>query len=84
MSLLAIIKLLEKHLADGTIPSGLRIHGVKAKGPYAETLQVKFDEIISKEQFKLLDAATNSLRADVIVHQEVIQEREKDIDGTFK
>jgi len=82
-SLLARIKLLEKHLVDGTIPSGLRIHRVKAKGPDAETLQVKFDEIISEAQFKLLDAATDSLRADVKVHQEAIQEREKDIDGTI-
>ena len=74
LSLLAKIKLLQKHLADGTIPSGLRIHRVKAKGPDAETLQVKFDEIISEAQFKLLDALADSLRANVKVHQEAIQE----------
>ena len=80
---MARIKLLEKHLADGTTPSGLRIHRVKAKGPNAETLQAKFDEIISEAQFKLLDAATDSLRADVAIQQEAIQEQEKDIDGTI-
>jgi len=74
LSLLAKIKLLQKHLADGMIPSGLRIHRVKAKGPDAETLQVKFDEIISEAQFKLLDALADSLRANVKVHQEAIQE----------
>jgi len=83
VSLLARIKLLEKHLADSTIPSGLWIHRVKAKGPDAETLQVKFDEIISEAQFKLLDSATDSLCDDVKVHQEAIQEREKDINGTI-
>jgi len=57
---LARIKLLEKHLADGTFPSGLQIHRVKAKGPDAETLQVMFDEILSEAQFKLLDATTAS------------------------
>ena len=48
-----------------------------------ETLQVKFDDIISQTQSKHLDAATNSLYADVKVHQEGIQEGEKDKGGTI-
>jgi len=82
-SLLARIKLLEKHAADGTIPSGLRIQRVKAKGQDAETLQAKFDAIIREAEFKLLDAATDSLRVDVEVRREAILERERDIDGTI-
>ena len=80
---MARIKLLEKHAADGTIPSGLRIQRVKGKGQDAETLPAKFDAIIREAEFKLLDAATDSLRVDVEVHGETIQEREKDIDGTI-
>ena len=71
-SLLARIKLLEKHAADGTTPSGLRIQRVKAKGQDAETLQAKFDAVIREAEFKLLDAATASLRVDVEVHREAI------------
>ena len=82
-SLLARIKLLEKHAADGTIPTGLRIQRIKAKGQRAEALQAKFDDIIRDAELKLLDAATDSLRIDVVAHQEAIQKREKDINGTI-
>ena len=48
-----------------------------------ETLQLKFDDIISQAQSKRLDGATNSLHADAKVHQEGIQEGEKDKGGTI-
>jgi len=67
-SLLARIKLLEKHAADSMIPSGLQIQCIKAKGQGAEALQAKFDDIICDAELKLLDTATDSLRIDVEAH----------------
>jgi len=49
----------------GPTAKNLRIRDIKAKGQYAEALQVKFDAIIRKAEFKLLDAATDILRVDV-------------------
>lgn len=80
--LLARIKILEHHAAEGTTPKGLRIRSVKAKGNN-ETLQAKFDDIIREAEFKLLDAAIDSLRRDVEVTQDALREREGDIDGTI-
>jgi len=49
----------------GPTAKNLRIRDIKAKGQYAEALQAKFDAIIHKAEFKLLDAATDILRVDV-------------------
>jgi len=49
----------------GPTAKNLRIRDIKAKGQYAEALQAKFDAIIRKAEFKLLDAATDILRVDV-------------------
>ena len=81
-ALMARIKLLEHHAAEGTIPKGLRIRNVKAKGNN-ETLQAKFDDIIREAEVKLLDAAIDSLRHDVEANQDELREREDDIDGTI-
>lgn len=81
-ALMARIKLLEHHAAEGTIPKGLRIRYVKAKGNN-ETLQAKFDDIIREAEVKLLDAAIDSLRRDVEANQDELREREDDIDGTI-
>ena len=81
-ALMARIKLLEHHAAEGTIPKGLRIRNVKAKGNN-ETLQAKFDDIIREAEVKLLDAAMDSLRRDVEANQDELREREDDIDGTI-
>ena len=63
--LLARIKILEQHAAAGTIPSGLRIQNVTAKGQNADTLQVEFDDIIHEAERKLLSAVIKNLRSDV-------------------
>lgn len=81
-ALMARIKLLGHHAAEGTIPKGLRIRNVKAKGNN-ETLQAKFDDIIREAEVKLLDAAIDSLRHDVEANQDELREREDDIDGTI-
>jgi len=44
----------------GPTAKNLRIRDIKAKGQYAEALQAKFDAIIRKAEFKLLDAATHA------------------------
>ena len=44
---------------------------------------MKFDAILREAELKLLDVATDSLRVDVEVHRQEIQERQKDIDGTI-
>ena len=42
-SLLSRVKRLEEHLSKDTIPTGLRIASIQAKGTNVETLQTKFD-----------------------------------------
>ena len=64
VALTARIKSLEHHVTEGTIPKGLRIRNVKAKGN-DKTLQAKFDGFIHEAEVKLLDAAIDSLRRDV-------------------
>lgn len=54
-----------RHNYLGPTAKNLRIRDIKAKGQYAEALQAKFDAIIRKAEFKLLDAATDILRVDV-------------------
>ena len=81
-ALMARIKVLEHHKAEGTIPKGLHIRNVKAKDNN-ETLQEKFDNIIREAEVKLLDAAIDSLRRDVEVNQDELREREGNIDGTI-
>ena len=82
-SLLARIKLLEKHTSECTIPSGLRIQHIRAKGQNADMLQAVFEDIILDAEQKLLDAAIDNLRKDAEACQEQIQEQEKDVDGTI-
>ena len=45
-SLLSRVKRLEEHLSKDTIPNGLRIASIQAKGTNVETLQANFDEIV--------------------------------------
>ena len=82
-SLLARIKLLRKHASERTIPSGLRIQRIRAKGQNADRLQAVFEDIIHDAELKLLDAAIDNLHSDEKACQEEIQEREKDIEGTI-
>ena len=82
-SLSARIKLLEKHASERTIPSGLRIQRIRAKGQNADTLQAVFEDIILDAEQKLLDAAIDNPRKDAEACQEQIQEQEKDVDGTI-
>ena len=82
-SLSARIKLLEKHASERTTPLGLRIQRVRAKGQNAGALQAVFEDIILDAERKLLDAAIDNLRKNVVACQEEIQEHEKDIDGTI-
>ena len=79
---MARIKVLEHHAAEGTIPKGLRIRNVKAKGNNG-TLQAKFDDIIREAELKLLDAAIDNLRTDVEAKREELREREANVDGTI-
>ena len=76
------IKALGHHAAEGTIPKGLRIRNVKAKGNN-ETLQAKFDDIIREAELKLLDAAIDNLRTDVEANREELKEREANVDGAI-
>ena len=80
---MARIKVLERHAAADTIPSGLRIQSVRAKGQDAETLQAKFDDVIREAEQKLLDAVITHLRCNVEESKKAIQEREGDINGTI-
>ena len=80
--LLARIKVLEHHAAEGTIPKGLRIRNIKAKGNN-ETLQAKFDDIIREAELKLLDAAIDNLCTDVEANREELRAREANVDGTI-
>ena len=79
---MARIKILRHHTAEGTIPKGLRIRNVKAKGNN-ETLQAKFDDIIREAELKLLDAAIDNLRTDVEANREELREREANVDGAI-
>lgn len=81
-NLLARIKSLEKHAAEGTIPVGLRIQSVRAKGQDVDTLQAKFDEIIYAAEVKLLDATTENLRSNVKDLKAAIDLQARNIDGT--
>ena len=80
---MASIKVLERHAGADTLPSGLRIQSVRAKGQDAETLQAKFDNVSREAERKLLDAVITHLRCNVEESKEAIQEREGDINGTI-
>ena len=81
--MLARIEVLTKHASERTVPSGLRIQRIRAKGQDVDLLQSKFDEIIFDAELKLLDAAIDDLRRDVKDCKEAINAREMDIDGTI-
>ena len=54
-NLLSRVKRLDEHLSKGTIPTGLRIASIQAKGKNVETLQAKFDEIVHEAEVKMLE-----------------------------
>ena len=82
-NLQARIKLLETHLSQGTIPSGLRIKKIQAKGPNVDTLQAAFDDIVRKAEFKLLEATIANLHSEIKEHQEAIRVTTANVDGTI-
>lgn len=79
-SLLARTKLLGKHASESTIPLGLQIQWVRAKGQNADMLQADYKDIIHDAELKL----TDTLHNDVEACQEAIQEWEKDIIAQWK
>ena len=81
--LLSRIQLMEQHAAKGTLPTGLKISRVQAKGHNVDVLQCLFDDIIRQAELKLLEAVIENLRSEVKPLEEAIAEREADIDGTI-
>ena len=67
-NLLSRVKRLEEHLSKGTIPTGLRIASIQAKGRNVETLQAKFDEIVYEAEVKMLEATIENLRSEIKDH----------------
>ena len=82
-NLLSRVKRLEEHLSKDTIPTGLRIASIQAKGKDVETLQAKFDEIIHKAEVKMLEATIENLRSEIKNHQEAVRIASANIDGTI-
>ena len=52
-NLLSRVKRLDEHLSKGTIPVGLRVTSIQAKGKNVETLQAKFEDIIREAEVKM-------------------------------
>ena len=82
-SLLSRVKRLEEHLSKDTIPTGLRIASIQAKGTNVETLQAKFDEIVHEAEVKMLEATIENLRSEIKNHQEAVRTASANIDGTI-
>ena len=82
-SLLSRVKLLEEHLSRDTIPTGLRIASIQAKGTNVETLQAKFNEIVHEAEVKMLEATIENLRSEIKNHQEAVCTASANIDGTI-
>ncbi len=58
------IKRLKLSKREKKVPSGMKIHCVKAKGKHTTPLQETFDGILREAEFKLLDATLAALRQD--------------------
>lgn len=82
-NLLSKVKRLEEHLSKGTIPTGLRITSIQAKGKNVETLQAKFDEIVHEAEVKMLGATIENLRSEIIEYQEAVRIASANVDGTI-
>lgn len=82
-NLLSRVKLLEEHLSKGTIPAGLRIASIQAKGKNVEALQAKFDEIAHEAGVKMLEATIENLRSEIIDSQEGVRVASANVDGTI-
>ena len=81
--LLSRVKRLDEHLSKGTIPVGLRIASIQAKGKNVETLQAKFDDIIREAEVKMLEATIENLRSEIKDHQEDVRVASANVDGTI-
>ena len=82
-NLLSQVKRLEEHKNKGTIPTGLRIASIQAKGKNMETLQAKFDDIVHKAEVKMLEATIENPRSEITEHQEAVRTASANIDGTI-
>ena len=82
-NLLSRVKRLNEHLSKGTIPVGLRIASIQAKGKNVETLQAKFDDIIREAEVKMLEATIENLRSEIKDHQEDVRVASANVDGTI-
>ena len=82
-NLLCRVKRLEEHLSKDTIPTGLRIASIQAKGGNVETLQAKFDEVVHEAEVKMLEATIENLRSEIKDHQEAIRTASANVDGTI-
>ena len=81
-SALSRIDFLEKRLADGEPPKGLKIRTIKAKGKDA-ALQAKFDEILKEAELKLLGATIESLKSEIPPLTDAVEKRREDINTTI-
>ena len=82
-NLLSRVKRLDEHLSKGTIPVGLRIASIQAKGKNMETLQAKFDDIIREAVVKMLEATIENLCSEIKDHQEDVRVASANVDGTI-
>ena len=82
-NLLSRVKRLGEHLSKGTIPAGLRIASIQAKGKNVEALQAKFDEIVHEAEVKMLEATVENLRSEIKDAQEAVRVASANVDGTI-
>ena len=82
-NLLSKVKRLEEQLGKDTIPTGLRIASIQAKGKNVDTLQAKFDEIVHEAEVKMLEATIENLRSEIKDHQEAVRIASANIEGTI-
>ena len=80
-SLLSRVKRLEEHLRKDTIPAGLRIASIQAKGKNVEALQAKFEEIAHEAEVKMLEATIENLRSEIKDAQEAVRVATANVDG---
>lgn len=84
---LSSVKKRVEHLKElqskDTVPKGLKIRPIKAKGK-AGDLQKEFDEIIRDAERKLLDKTINSLLKDIPTFENSLEECRSDINNTIK
>ena len=82
-SLLSRVKRLKEHLSKDTVPAGLRIASIQAKGKNVEALQAKFDEIAHEAEVKMLEATIENLRSEIKDAQEAVRVATANVDGTI-